>query len=128
MPHRNPKQRNTKFHHSLRYALRGVVFGMHREKNIRWQLLVLAVAVVAGWYVRISSAQWLAVVLVSGLVLGLEFLNTALEYLEDVLHPQFHEAIKHSKDLAAAGVLIGGMTAGAVALIIFGPYVLRLVG
>lgn len=101
---------------------------MQREKNIRWQLCVLALAVIAGWYAQISSAQWLAVILVSGLVLGLEFLNTALEYIEDILHPQFHEAIRHSKDLAAAGVLIGGLTAVVVALLIFGPHLLRLVG
>lgn len=125
-PHSSRRQNN--FFRSLRYAVRGLGFGMQREKNIRWQLLLLVLAVVVGWYVQISATEWLAVVMVSGLVLGLEFLNTALEYIEDVLHPEFHEAIKHSKDLAAAGVLIGGMTAVVAALFIFGPHLLRLVG
>lgn len=111
---------------SLRYALRGVWFGMQREPNIRWHLLILALAVVGGWYLQISSTAWLALVIVSGLVLGLEFLNTALEYVEDIIHPQFSGAVQHSKDLAAAAVLIGGITALVAAVLIFGLPILRL--
>ena len=37
-------------------------------------------------------------------VLSIEFLNTAIERLCDHLHPEKHEAIRITKDLASAGV------------------------
>jgi undecaprenol kinase len=59
-----------------------------------------------------SPLLWWAVMAVTiGLVMATELLNTAIEALADHLHPQQHEAIKITKDVAAAAVLVSSMSA-----------------
>ncbi len=55
-----------------------------------------------------------------------EALNTALEFLADASHPEFHPLIKKAKDAAAAGVLISALGAVIIATLIFGSRVCSL--
>jgi diacylglycerol kinase (ATP) len=53
---------------------------------------------------------WTALIaLAMGLVLALEMVNAALEYLLDRVHPEIHDEIKHAKDAAAGAVLLASM-------------------
>jgi diacylglycerol kinase (ATP) len=45
-----------------------------------------------------------------GATLAAELFNTALEYLCDLLHPNFHPQIAMAKDCAAAAVLVLSLT------------------
>lgn len=109
---------------SFRYALSGWAEAVKKEKNLRWQLLALVVALLASLWFHISAVELSLILLVSALVLGLEFVNSALEHLEDILHPQYHEAVRRSKDMAAAAVLTASIAAVVIAMIIFGPKLL----
>jgi diacylglycerol kinase (ATP) len=51
------------------------------------------------------------------LVLSVEFLNTAIERLCDHVHPDKHEAIRITKDLASAGVFFTLVLSGLVWLV-----------
>ena len=53
-----------------------------------------------------------------------EALNTAFEYLCDVVSPEFHPLVRKSKDIAAGAVLLSAVGAAAIGLIIFVPYLL----
>jgi len=44
-----------------------------------------------------------------------------LEFLADVVSPEFHPLIRHAKDVAAAAVLISAVGAVVVGLLVFGP-------
>lgn len=58
------------------------------------------------------------------LVLAVEFLNTAIERRCNHLHPNKHDAIKATKDLASAGVFFALLLAGLV----WGAAVLKFTG
>lgn len=77
--------------------------------------------IIAGFYFEISSTEWLFQILVLGLVLSIEGLNTAVEKIADFIHPNFHEKIGFIKDIAAGAVFFAAMTAIAVILIIYIP-------
>lgn len=68
--------------------------------------------------------EWLAVILCFALVIGLEAVNTALEYLTDLVSPDYHPLAGKTKDVAAAAVLIAALGAVAVGLLVFVPHVL----
>lgn len=53
------------------------------------------------------------------LVIGLEMLNTALESLLDIVHPEFSPAVRRVKDLTAAAVLIAAVGALALGALLF---------
>lgn len=58
---------------------------------------------------------WIAaLVITAALVLTLEMINSALEYLLDHLHPEHHPAIGAAKDAAAGAVLLASIAALAV--------------
>jgi hypothetical protein len=59
-------------------------------------------------------------------VLGAELLNTAVEMLTDLLHPDHGPAAAAVKDVSAAAVLISAGLAVAVGLLVLLPRVIEL--
>jgi len=58
------------------------------------------------------------------MVISLEGVNTAIEYIADFVHPDLHSSIGRIKDIAAGAVFIGAVSAFIVALIIYIPKLL----
>jgi len=113
---------------SFRYAFRGLAEMLSSQPNARIHLASATLAVFAGFFFRISSLEWVAIVLCIALVFALEAVNTALEYLTDLVSPDFHPLAGKAKDVAAAAVLVAAAGAAAVGLIIFLPKILGLLG
>ncbi|MCE5206611.1 MAG: diacylglycerol kinase family protein [Porphyromonadaceae bacterium] len=110
---------------SFSYAFSGLRLLFRETPNALIQLIIAITAVVTGFALHISSAEWLAVILAIGLVLALEAINSALETLADyACHEEIHPVIKKVKDLAAAGVLIAALAALAVGLVVFLPKII----
>jgi diacylglycerol kinase len=53
------------------------------------------------------------------MVLAAEAMNTALEYLVDLVSPEYNELAGKAKDAAAAAVLILAIAAAIIGLMIF---------
>lgn len=106
---------------SFRYAFQGLADLFRSQPNARIHLAVALVVVVAGWALRVSRLEWLALVICMGLVIALEAVNTALEHLTNLVSPTFHPLAGKVKDVAAAAVLVGALGAVIVGLIVFLP-------
>ena len=91
------------------------------EPNFRIHVVATIMVIAAGLYFKLSTTEWLAIVIVIGLVLLTELLNTAIENIADFISPERHEKIKTIKDIAAAAVLISTIVALMVGLLIFVP-------
>lgn len=102
-------------------AWRGIKTVFKSERNFRIHLVVALLVVVLGFVLRLSSVEWLAIVLCMGFVLAAEVLNTAIEYLADVVHPEMDPGIRRAKDAAAGGVLIASVAAASVGVIVYLP-------
>lgn len=68
--------------------------------------------------------EWIAVCMCIGMVLSAEAVNSSIEALADLVSPEYNEAIKKTKDLAAGAVLILAITAAIIGLIIFIPKII----
>lgn len=107
---------------SFTHAFRGVHSLFKETPNVRIHLIAAIMVITSGFVCKISGGEWIAVIIVIGIVFSMEALNTALERLSDyACNKEMHPAIKKVKDLAAAAVLIAALTALAVGLIIFIP-------
>ncbi|OAV45050.1 diacylglycerol kinase family protein [Lewinella sp. 4G2] len=62
--------------------------------------------------------KWCIVILCVGLVLAAEALNTAVEYVVDLVSPEYHVLAGKAKDVAAAGVLFASMASGVIAILL----------
>lgn len=118
--------RSRSFVEALSFAWSGMKSGFWRERNIRRQITICAVVLILGLLVRLSNGELALLVLSSGLVISLEFINTALELIEDIVWPEYRDAIKRSKDTAAAAVFVASMAAAAVGALLLLPPLAKL--
>lgn len=105
------------------YAINGLKEVVKSERNFRLHLLSTILVTIMGLLYKISYLEWIAVVIVVGMVITAEILNTAIEEIINYVQPDIHPAAKKIKDLAAAGVFMTAITALIVGIIIFIPKV-----
>jgi diacylglycerol kinase len=93
------------------------------EASFRIQLAGGLCIVLIGLLLHIRTADWIIVIILIGIVLALEAMNTAVEELCDHVTPEEHPKIGIVKDLAAAASAIFRITAIIVLVLVFLPYV-----
>lgn len=111
---------------SFRFAFHGLADLFRSQPNARIHLLVAVAVLAAGVYFGLSRLEWAAVALCIAFVLAAECVNTALEYLTDLVSPEYHPLAGKAKDAAAAAVLLAAVGAVVVGLLIFGPRLFEL--
>lgn len=116
-----------KFIKGFGYAFSGIAYTVRTQLNFRFHLFAAAAITLAGWFMKISAGEWLSVILVSGLVLCTELLNTAVEVLVDLVSPDYNEKAGRVKDIAAGAVLVAAVIAILTGTVIFIPKVISYV-
>lgn len=106
---------------SIRYAFVGAIYLFRTESSIKVQLVIAVLVTIAGFYFDISRTEWLFQVTMIGLVISIEGLNTAVEYIADFIHPDHHTSIGRIKDIAAGAVFMASIAAVVIAFIIYIP-------
>lgn len=111
---------------SFKFAIDGLKDLFKTQPNAKIHLLVALFVLIAGLLLNISIEEWAILCLTIAIVLAAEAFNTALEYLTDLVSPDFHPLAGKTKDVAAAGVLICAIGAVVVGVLIFGPRIYNL--
>lgn len=106
---------------SFRYAFHGIQLLIRHEHNAWIHYFAAVCVVTAGCLTGLSVMEWIAVIFAIGMVLAAEAVNSSIEALADLVSPDYNEAIKRTKDLAAGAVLILAIAAAIVGLLIFIP-------
>ncbi|MBK9335124.1 MAG: diacylglycerol kinase family protein [Lewinellaceae bacterium] len=106
---------------SFRYAFRGLADLFRTQPNARFHLAASVAVVLAGFWFDISRLEWIAVAFCIALVLALEAVNTAIEYLTDLVSPDYHPLAGKAKDVAAGAVLVAAIGSAAVGVLVFLP-------
>lgn len=110
---------------SFQYSFNGIK--IHSQQHNFMGMLISALFVILlGFILQISYFEWLILILIIGMVLSLEALNTALEEILDYLEPHLSDKIKMIKDLIAGAVAIIIFASIIIGLIIFLPKILIL--
>ena len=104
---------------SFRYAFNGIRLLIQNEHNAWIHCFTAICVIIAGSFFGLSKTEWIAITIVIGAVLSAEAVNSSIESLADLVSPEYNEAIKKTKDLAAGSVLIMAIAAAIVGLIIF---------
>jgi undecaprenol kinase len=115
-----------KFFRSFHYALRGLVRLIKTEQNAKVHLVATILVGIGCIAFRLTHTDVAVVFFSVVLVFAVEIINTAVEKLLDVVHPENHDQIGFVKDALAGSVLIAALIALGVAFFVFYPYVERL--
>ena len=106
---------------SFGFALQGLITFFKTQHNAWIHLLASVVVITMGFVLNVDRAEWCLLIIAIGFVFVAEMINTAIEFLTDLVSPQFHPTAKKVKDVAAGAVLIAALSAVAIGLIVFLP-------
>ena len=106
---------------SFKYAADGIKEAFQSERNMKVHFALMILAIVLGLVLKLSSIEWAILTITIGLVLILEFINTSLEQIVDIVSPEKQEKARIAKDVAAAGVLISAIVSVLVGIFLFVP-------
>ncbi len=111
---------------SFSHAFQGMIYGFKTTKNLWVDLIAAVFVVILGFVFKITTSEWLAIIICIGLVMALELLNTAIEESVNLAMPKIHPVAKISKDVAAGAVLFAALISVFVGSLIFVPKILLL--
>lgn len=109
---------------SFKYAFNGLGVLIKNEHNAWIHLFASVLVIIAGFYFKINTFEWLLAIIAIGLVFMAELINTSIEYLCNLIMKERHSEIKKIKDMAAAAVIIAALIAVAIGLFIFVPHII----
>lgn len=112
---------------SFAYAFAGLRLVFRQEHNAWIHATAAICVVVAGFVFRISSLEWIAVVICIAMVISAEIINSSLERMADFVSTERNNKIKEIKDLGAAAVLVCAIAAAIVGIVIFLPKIIAFV-
>ena len=98
--------KNKPFTQRFRFALQGIRIAWNSESSFRTQILLGTGTLGVLIYFRPEPLWWAIFILIIGAVLAAEMINTSIEKMLDLLHPEEHPLIAQAKDCAAGAVLI----------------------
>ncbi len=107
----------------IKYALKGLSYAFSSEWNMRVHCISFIVVIIVSMFFQLSPVEWIAVILVSGIVMITEMFNTVIETLLDYLAPERHPTVGKMKDMMAGAVFIAALLAVIVGCVIFLPKV-----
>ena len=64
---------------SFGYAIVGIFFCLRHERNMKIHYLAAVVVICCGFYFHITKVEWMVLLIVIGIVMSLEMVNTAVE-------------------------------------------------
>ena len=107
------------------YAFEGILTGIRKERNMRIHTVVMILVVFFGTVLGLSATEWCICLVLFGLVMALELVNTAVEAVVDLVTEERKPLAKIAKDTAAGAVLIAAIMAAVSGCIIFLPKILE---
>ena len=108
---------------SFGFAVEGMAEFFKTQPNAWIHAVAAVVVIVLGFVFDVSTTEWCMLIIAIALVLIVEMLNTAIEFLTDLVSPSYHPLAKKVKDIAAGAVLFTAIAAALIGLIVFAPKV-----
>ena len=116
--------KNKKLINSFKCAIQGIKQAVKTERNVKIHITIMILVIIAGIVLKINTQEWIICIILFGLVISLELVNSAIEATVDIAMPEINEKAKVAKDVAAGAVLVSAIASAIIGLIIFIPKVI----
>lgn len=119
-------KKSKKLINSFKYAICGIITGFKEEQNMKIHTLAVIIVITLGIALKISKTEWIICLILFGIVISAELLNTAIETVVDIAMPKINEKAKIAKDVSAGAVLIQAIISAIIGIIIFAPKIVAI--
>lgn len=129
-------RKNKKFNRDKKYGLRrfkrsflnsinGVKISYEDEQSLWIHLVMSIVVIICGIIFRINRYEWVFSIILMGMILCAELLNTAIEASVDLTTDRIHPLAKRAKDVGSATTFMMSVLAFIGEMIIFIPHMIE---
>lgn len=109
---------------SIKYSLQGFAYAYKYEQSMILHLIVTILAVILGIVCHIKTMEWVIIAIVLGVILAVEFINTAIEAAVDLTTLEINPLAKIAKDCGSAASFVLSVMGMIIGLYIFLPYII----
>ncbi len=109
---------------SFSHAFDGLLDAYASEQNLCVHTIVAILVIACGLIVGLTNYEWIICLMLFGLVITAELLNTTFEHMVDLACPEINPLAKKVKDTAAAAVLVFAFISAIIGLMIFVPKII----
>ena len=109
---------------NFKYCFDGIIYALKNEQSMISHFIIATLTVILGFTLKITKIEWFFVILCIAIVIAVEFLNTSVEAIVDMVMPDRHPLAKIAKDTASAAVLVVAIAAFIIGLIIYIPRIM----
>ncbi len=111
-----------KWFESTNNAIEGILHAAKTQRHLRYHLYSAALVLFSAYVLGVDRMDFLVIAIVVIFVLLAEMLNTAIEFVVDMICPEYNEKARAIKDTAAGAVLITAFGAAIIGYIVLFPY------
>jgi len=112
---------------SANAATEGIIEAARTQRHLKFHLLVAFVVLFGCFLIGVEKFEFIAIALITLLVIVAEMFNSALEVVVDLTSPEKNEKARIAKDIAAGAVLITAVGALIIGYLILWPYFIRII-
>lgn len=110
---------------STNNAIEGILYAAKTQRHLRYHFYSAVAVLVLSYILGVERTDFLIISIAVILVLLAEMINTAIEYVVDMISPEHSEKARITKDVAAGAVLITAFGAAVLGYTILFPYFSR---
>lgn len=117
-----------KFSSSVKNCINGFKFININEDNFKREIFLGIIVLILSYVFRVNKIEFIIIIIMIGLVLVCETINTAIERLVDLVSPGYNKIAGEVKDIMAFAVLLMCIISLVIGAIIFIPKIISLQG
>lgn len=112
-------KKNKSFYTAAKHAIDGIICAFKTERNLRIDYIIGLFVLIASLFFDFTKTEFACLCLTIGFVIFAEMINSAVEYVVDLVIDKYDARAKAAKDIAAGGVLVSAIVAVTVAYFLF---------
>lgn len=116
-----------RFIESLNNAIEGIITAAKTQRHLRYHFYTAISVLIFSFILGVNKTDFLFISITVIVVLLAEMLNTAIEFVVDILSPEKSERARIVKDIAAGSVLITAFGAIVLGFFILFPYLTKAI-
>ena len=111
----------------LKMQYRGIIYNIKTQRNIRIQILILIISLIAGIFFKLTKIELLCLIFAAMLIIIVEMINTGIETTVDLFCDIYHKKAKTAKDVGAGATLMTAINYIIVCYFLFFDKVIALI-
>ena len=113
---------------SWKYSIEGLIYAYRYEQSMLIHVILTIAAFMLNIFFKVTLMEWGITILVLGVILSSELINTAIEAAVDLVTLDIHPLAKIAKDCGSASTFVLSLMGGVIMGIIYIPYIIELLG